>query len=118
MNDSGQYHAVSCIATTMDARVGAPIATIGFPMGTDSPMQGSGSDFTAKTSLTIGRVSKTVPELLQIDAFASHGSSGSPVVDEHGHVIGVVWGGPKGGGGRVVFAVPADQVAALIGSVK
>ena len=118
MNDSGQYHAVTGIATSMDARVGAPIATIGFPMGTDSPMQGSGSDFAAKTSLTIGRVSKTVPELLQIDAFASHGSSGSPVIDEHGHVIGVVWGGPKGGGGRVVFAVPADQVAALIGSVK
>jgi S1-C subfamily serine protease/pSer/pThr/pTyr-binding forkhead associated (FHA) protein len=118
MNDSGQYRAVSGIATTMDARVGAPIATIGFPMGTDSPMQGAGSEFTAKTSLTIGRVSKTVPELLQIDAFASHGSSGSPVVDEHGHVIGVVWGGPKGAGGRIVFAVPADQVAALIGSVK
>lgn len=118
MDDAGQYPAVSGIATTMDARVGAPIATIGFPMGTDSPMEGPANDFTAKTSLTIGRVSKSVPELLQIDAFASHGSSGSPVVDEHGHVVGVVWGGPKGAGGRIVFAVPADRIAALVNSVK
>ena len=118
MDEPGQYQAVSGIATTMDAPVGAPIATIGFPMGTDSPMQGPANDFIAKTSLTIGRVSKSVPELLQIDAFASHGSSGSPVVDEHGHVVGVVWGGPKGAGGRIVFAVPADRLAALVGSVK
>ena len=118
MDGAGQYQAVSGIATTMDARVGAPIATIGFPMGTDSPMEGPPNDFTAKTSLTIGRVSKSVPDLLQIDAFASHGSSGSPVVDEHGHVIGVVWGGPRGAGGRIVFAVPADRIAALISSVK
>jgi S1-C subfamily serine protease len=118
LDDAGQYPAVSGIATTMDAKVGAPIATLGFPMGTDSPMEGPPNDFTAKTSLTIGRVSKTVPELLQIDAFASHGSSGSPVVDEHGHVIGVVWGGPRGAGGHIVFAVPADKIAALVGSVK
>jgi S1-C subfamily serine protease len=118
LDEAGQYPAVSGIATTMDAKVGAPIATIGFPMGTDSPMQGPPDDFTAKTSLTIGRVSKTVPELLQIDAFASHGSSGSPVVDEHGHVVGVVWGGPRGAGGHIVFAVPADKIAALVGSVR
>jgi S1-C subfamily serine protease len=118
MDDAGQYPAVSGIATTMDAPVGAPIATLGFPLGTDSPMQGPANDFTAKTSLTIGRVSKSVPELLQIDAFASHGSSGSPVVDEHGHVVGVVWGGPRGAGGRIVFAVPADKIAALVGNVK
>jgi len=118
MDDAGQYPAVSGIATTMDAPVGAPIATLGFPLGTDSPMQGPANDFTAKTSLTIGRVSKSVPELLQIDAFASHGSSGSPVIDEHGHVVGVVWGGPKGTGGRIVFAVPAEKIAGLVGNVK
>ena len=36
-------------------------------------------------------------DILQIDAFASHGSSGSPVFDGHGHVIGVVYGGAKVG---------------------
>jgi len=118
MDDAGQYQAVSGIATTMDAQIGAPIATIGFPLGTDSPMEGPANDFTAKTSLTIGRVSKSVPELLQIDAFAAHGSSGSPVVDEHGHVVGVVWGGPRGTGGHVVYAVPADKIAALVSTVK
>jgi len=118
MNEPGQYQAIGGIASTVDAKVGGPIATIGFPMGTDLPMEGPANEFTAKTSLSIGRVSKAVPELLQIDGFAAHGSSGSPVLDEHGHVIGVVWGGPKGNGGRIVFAVPADKIAALVASAK
>src|SRR5205814_1649232 len=52
------------------------------------------------------------------DACATHGSSGSPVFDGHGHVIGVVYGGPQGGQGRIVYAVPADRVCALLGACK
>ena len=94
IDEPGMYPAVRGIARSVDTPVGAAIATIGFPLGTDIPMEGTGNDFAAKTSLTIGTVSKSVSDLLQIDAFASHGSSGSPVVDGHGHVVGVVWGGP------------------------
>ena len=50
----------------------------------------------------------------QIDAFAQHGSSGSPVFDGHAHVIGVVYGGPTGAGGRIVYAVPSDKIVALM----
>jgi S1-C subfamily serine protease len=118
IDESGTYPAVRGIARSVDTPVGAAIATIGFPLGTDIPMEGTGNDFAAKTSLTIGTVSKSVSDLLQIDAFASHGSSGSPVVDGHGHVIGVVWGGPPGAAGRIVYAVPADKIAALLDTVK
>ena len=112
------YPAVHGVARSVDTPVGAAIATIGFPLGTDTPMEGNGNNFAAKTSLTIGTVSKSVTDVLQIDAFASHGSSGSPVVDSHGHVIGVVWGGPTNAAGRIVYAVPAEKISALLDSVK
>jgi S1-C subfamily serine protease len=118
IDEPGVYPAVRGIARSVDTPVGAAIATVGFPLGTDIPMEGTGNDFAAKTSLTIGTVSKSVTDLLQIDAFASHGSSGSPVVDSHGHVIGVVWGGPPGAAGRIVYAVPAEKIAALLDTVK
>ena len=60
----------------------------------------------------------SIDDLLQIDAFASHGSSGSPVVDGHGHVIGVVFGAPKESGGRIVYAVPAERITEFLNERK
>jgi len=114
VDDPGIYPAVKSVATSADTPVGGTIATIGFPLGTDLAMDHAGADLVAKTSLTIGTVSKSVPDVLQIDAFAAHGSSGSPVFDGHGHVVGVVWGGPPGTAGRIVYAVPGVKVAALL----
>jgi S1-C subfamily serine protease len=115
----GTFPMVQSVATMVDLQAGGTIATIGFPLGTDIPMDGSGSDLGAKTTLTVGTVSKTpTHDLLQIDAFASHGSSGSPVIDGHGHVIGVVYGGPKESAGRIVFAVPAERIKEFLMSVK
>jgi S1-C subfamily serine protease len=110
IDDPGKYPAVSGVASTVDVPVGAAIASIGFPLGSDLPMAGS----RATTTLLLGTVSKTVPDLLQIDSYASHGSSGSPVFDGHGHVIGVIYGGPREAAGRIVYAVPAAQLSALI----
>jgi S1-C subfamily serine protease len=56
--------------------------------------------------------------VLQIDSYATHGSSGSPVFDEHGHVIGVIWGGLVESKGRIVYAVPAERVTALLKGTK
>lgn len=118
IDEAGSFPKVRGIASSVDTPVGGSIATIGFPLGTDLAMEGSASDFAAKTSLNIGTVSKTTPALLQIDAFATHGSSGEPVFDVHGHVIGVVYGGPAGGAGRIVYAVPAEAINALLKSAK
>jgi hypothetical protein len=51
---------------------------------------------------------------LQIDSYAAHGSSGSPVFSTRGVVVGVVYGGAPEGGGRIVYAVPPDRIAAFI----
>jgi len=119
LDEAGTYPVVPSLANVVDLPAGGTIATIGFPLGTDIPMDGSGNDLAPKTTLTVGTVSK-VPtrDLLQIDAFASHGSSGSPVLDGHGHVIGIVYGGPKESAGRIVYAVPAERIMQLLTSVK
>jgi len=119
LDDAGTYPSVKVLADLVDIPAGGAIATIGFPLGTDIPMTGPTNDLVVKTTLSVGTVSKTpTRDLLQIDAFASHGSSGSPVLDGHGHVIGVVYGGPKASAGRIVFAVPAERVKEFLTSVK
>ncbi|MDE3053414.1 MAG: trypsin-like peptidase domain-containing protein [Gemmatimonadota bacterium] len=93
---------------------GAAVVTIGYPLSTDLPMEGSGRDMIVKTTLDPGTVSKRVTTILQIDAYAAHGSSGSPVFNAAGNVVGVVYGGPAEGNGRIVYAVPGDKLAAFL----
>jgi S1-C subfamily serine protease len=69
------------------AGVGAPVVAIGNPLGlTDSVSAGviSGLDRTADTN--DGKFSG----LIQFDASVNPGSSGGPLLDAHGHVIGIV----------------------------
>ena len=97
-----------------DASEGNSVVTIGFPLGYDTPMEGEGNAFVAKSTLNPGTVSKRTSTVLQIDSYAAHGSSGSPVFNTRGLVVGVVWGGPPDGGGRIVYAVPPDKLVAFL----
>ena len=45
---------------------------------------------------------------------STHGSSGSPVFSAQGTVIGVVYGGQAEAGGRIVYAVPPERLAAFV----
>jgi S1-C subfamily serine protease len=111
----GTYPVVESVAAGgSDIVEGVSVVTIGFPLGYDTPMEGAGNDFLAKSSLNPGTVSKKTSSVLQIDSYAAHGSSGSPVFDARGRVIGVVWGGPPGGGGRIVYAVTPEKLGAFI----
>jgi len=94
--------------------VGAPVAIIGYPLGDSAPMDGSTDNVMVRSTLGVGTVSKAIPGVLQIDAFAAEGSSGSPVFDEHGSIAGIVYGGAREAGGRIVYAVPAIAVSALL----
>ncbi|HJU89188.1 MAG TPA: trypsin-like peptidase domain-containing protein [Gemmatimonadaceae bacterium] len=96
------------------ARVGSPVAIIGYPLGIDTPMEGSGVRITARSTLGAGTLSKNIPDVVQIDGFAGDGSSGSPVFDGAGHVIAVVYGGAREAQNRIVYAVPTDKLMAML----
>lgn len=98
--------------------VGAPVAIIGYPLGVDTPMDGTPNRMTARATLGAGMVSKVTGDVVQIDAFAGEGSSGSPVFDGNGAVIGVVFGGARQSEGRIVYAVPAARVSALLDGAR
>lgn len=113
---SGPFPVIPGIARSgAQTRVGTPVALIGFPLGTALPMEGSGS-VRIKASSTFGGgiVSKVLQDVMQVDAYAGQGSSGSPVLDGAGNVIGVVYGGAKESGGRIVYAVPSDLLIPLL----
>lgn len=111
----GTYPVVAGIARDGGARVGTPIAILGYPLGTSTAgMQGSINTLRPVASLSVGTVGKLVPETLQLDAFAAQGSSGSPVFDQRGFVVGVIYGGATESGGRIVYAVPAARLASQI----
>ncbi len=96
------------------ARVGAPIASIGYPHAVDTPMEGEGLHITARTTTTAGTVSKRLDDVLQIDSYAGKGSSGSPVFDASGQVVGVIFGGAAESNGRIVYAVPGERVVGFL----
>ncbi len=111
IEESGTYPVVSGVnATMVGIRAGSPVVTIGFPHSLDTPQDGE----TVKTSLEGGMVSKRLASLLQIDSYAGHGSSGSPIFDVNGYVVGVLFGGAAESQGRIVYAVPADKLAAFL----
>ena len=108
----GPFPVVHGISGGADAAPeGAPVVTIGYPLINDLVMGGNGPETVAKSTLDPGTVSKRVPSILQIDAYASHGSSGSPVFNARGNVVGVVYGGPSESNGHIVYAVPASKLA-------
>ena len=111
---AGPFPAVAGIART-DAVVGAPVAILGFPLGMETAMEAhDGDDFVASATLGVGTASKVVADVLQIDAFAGEGSSGSPVFDRSGRVAGVVFGGARESAGRIVYAIPAARLLAVL----
>lgn len=96
-----------------DLPVGSAVMTMGFPLGTDLKMEGSGASANVRATVTMGAIAKLLPDFIQIDAFADHGSSGSPVFDRHGHAIGVVSGGARRDVRRIVYVVPSNLILRL-----
>ena len=93
---------------------GAPIAMIGYPLGFDLPMERIGRAAIADPTLTVGTVSKVLADLVQVDGYGTHGSSGSPLFDRDGRVVGMVYGGEPQSQGRILYAVPGHRVAQVL----
>lgn len=113
---AGTYPVVNGVARDdATAGLGRPVAILGYPLGTSTAgMSGSINTLTPSATLSVGTVSKRVPETTQLDAFAARGSSGSPVFDSRGIVVGVIYGGATESGSRIVYAVPASRLAAQL----
>ncbi len=114
IENDGPWPTVKGVTPAARAQPGDPVAIIGFPHGTDTPMERAGANVTARPSLTVGTVSKSLSDVLQMDSYAGEGSSGSPVFDANGFVIGVVYGGAAESGGRLVYAVPSEHLIRLL----
>jgi S1-C subfamily serine protease len=92
--------------SSMPVQVGEPLAMIGYPLGLDLPMGGDFAHAGVQASLTLGTASKVIPTLLQLDGYGAEGSSGSPVFNRDGKVVGILYGGQAGTNGRIVLSVP------------
>jgi len=90
---------------------GDPVAILGYPLGFDLPMDAVGQRPIAEPTLTVGTVSKVLTTVIQVDGYGAPGSSGSPIFDRDGRVIGVLYGGQGESQGKIVFALPAYVVA-------
>jgi len=116
IENDGPWPTVKGVTASAGAQPGDPVAIIGFPHGTDTPMERAGINVTARPSLTVGTVSKALTDVLQMDSYAGQGSSGSPVFNASGLVIGVVYGGAAESGGRLVYAVPSEHLIRVLPS--
>lgn len=88
-----------------EVRIGTDVVAIGSPMGLEN---------TVSTGIISGR--RTEPEgfrLLQITAPASTGSSGGPVLDRSGHVIGIAASQFRNGQ-NLNFAVPVNYARGML----
>jgi S1-C subfamily serine protease len=114
---AGAYPVVAGVSKeATSTTVGAPVLSIGYPGATDLPMEGNGMKITARTTSTAGIVSKRLDNVIQLDSYSAHGASGSPVFDKDGNVVGVIYGGDGESHGKIVYAVPAQKIAALLGN--
>jgi S1-C subfamily serine protease len=92
---------------------GQAVAVIGFPLGGANPY-GEGEGQIARTTLTTGVIASVSERLLRVNGYGVEGSSGSPIFDRSGLVVGVLYGGEIENGERTLHAVPASKAAALL----
>ncbi len=112
----GNYPVVTGIAReARDVKLGDPVAILGYPLGTATAgMSGNIDELRPEATLGVGTISKILDDVVQLDAFAAQGSSGSPIFDARGLVVGVLYGAAAESGGRIIYCVPAARLAAQL----
>ncbi|HEX7048901.1 MAG TPA: FHA domain-containing protein [Longimicrobiales bacterium] len=98
--------------------IGAPIASIGFPLGGALPDPTSGGARPAQPLIIAGVVSRTAGDHIEFLGYGAAGASGSPIFDENGEVIAIVFAGRDDDAGHAVLGVPAAAVVELLGRTR
>ena len=94
------------------SRPGEPVAMLGFPVGLD-PAGTWRTEGVRAVGLT-GTVRRAGPDLIELDGYGASGSSGGPVLNAQGFVVGMIFGGNPESDGRVVYAVTTIQITRLL----
>jgi serine protease Do len=98
------------------------ISVIGFPGAANSPLLTEASEY--EPSMTDGKISATGKSgkdgfpILQIDAAATHGNSGGPVVNDRGEIIGLLTFGGNGQVAGFTFVVPTSTAMKFVNEAK
>ena len=89
-----------------EARVGSDVFVVGHPVGLG---------WTVTRGIVSARRFSAGMPMIQTDAPISPGNSGGPMLDAHGHLIGIVTSKALGGGvENVAFARPASSLLAFL----
>ncbi len=100
------------------ARVGDPAYAVGNPLGLTASLAAGVISGLDRTATPIGETG-TIRGLIQFDAAVNPGSSGGPLLDRAGHVIGIVTGLLNGAGADsfagIGFAVPIATAGGAAG---
>jgi serine protease Do len=91
---------------------GQPAAVIGFPAGFGNAVDATGA---VRTTMTAGIFAKVTTQYINFDGFTIPGSSGSPVFNADGEVVGVHRAGLREAAG-MGFAVPVAEVRRMLPS--
>jgi S1-C subfamily serine protease len=96
--------------TGTNVRQGEPAALIGFPAGYGNALDESGA---VRTTMTAGIFAKVTSDVINFDGFSVGGSSGSPIFNSNGEVVGVHRAGLSEAVG-MGFAVPIPMLVPLL----
>jgi S1-C subfamily serine protease len=98
-------------------RPGDPVAILGFPFGLDFPFGGDWRRLGVSVSSFAGSLSGMNRTRLEVNGFGATGSSGSPLFNAAGEVVGVLFGGDPRSAEGTVYATPAAILEALLATL-
>jgi pSer/pThr/pTyr-binding forkhead associated (FHA) protein len=93
---------------------GSPVVVLGFPLAGAPTHESAPSP---EAVLSAGLLVASTTDFVEVEALGAEGSSGSPIFDLNGHLIGVLFGGRLVDGQERLVAASSTAVVALIEAV-
>lgn len=111
----GSVPTVRALAATATLAQGTAVAVIGFPLGGAPAPPGRTTSRIATPLVSAGVIRAVTPDRIELQGYGAAGASGSPIFNEAGVVIGVLFGGRRDAEGHTLFALPVGEVRRLLG---